>query len=222
MIPDAYCEDGRRYSVYNIYFDNETNDIVRYSNEKPYFKEKLRIRSYNPDPGPDDAIFIELKKKIGTIVCKRRAMMTLDETADFLDRRRYPAKSDFMQKQVLGEIGYFLDLYNVKPAVYIKYDRYAFFDKENPEFRLTFDSGINTRRDRLNFNSGTDGLVLVDDNHYVMEIKIIGSIPLWLARIMCELSIFSTGFSKYGKEYAASQKNIQINPEIYGAQYAVI
>ena len=34
-----------------------------------------------------------------------------------------------------------------------------------------------------------------------MEVKILGAMPVWIARIFSELSIYSTSFSKYGKEY---------------------
>lgn len=208
MTADAYCTDGKRYPVFNIYFDNNTHDIIRHSVSKPYFKEKLRIRSYNPDPGSDDIVFIEIKKKIGKTVCKRRAVLKYHDALAFLEKNEYPENCDFMQHQTLGEIEYYMAKYNVKPAVYICYDRYAYFDNENPEFRLTFDSNIRSRRDRLNFNCGIDGELLLDEKDYLMEIKIAGAIPLWLAHLMSELGIFSTGFSKYGREYTAYHENL--------------
>lgn len=207
MSPDSYCAEGKRYQVFNIYFDNDTHDIIRHSVSKPYFKEKLRMRSYNPNPDPDDIVFIEIKKKIGKIICKRRAVLKYYDVLAFLEKHEYPEKIDFMQHQILREIEYFIDKYNVKPAVYICYDRYAYFDKENPEFRLTFDSNIRSRRDRLDFNSGTDGELLLNEKDYLMEIKITEAIPLWLTRLMSELEIFSTGFSKYGREYTAYHEN---------------
>ncbi|MDD4773180.1 MAG: polyphosphate polymerase domain-containing protein [Eubacteriales bacterium] len=203
MTPDAYCIDGSTYPTYNIYFDNETNEIIRHSVSKPSFKEKLRMRSYYADPGPDQTMFIEIKKKIGKIVCKRRAALRCKEAHAFVENHEYPENCDFMQRQVLGEIEYFIKIHNAKPAVYIRYDRYAFFDKENPRIRLTFDSNIHTRRDRLYFACGTDGELLLDNKTYIMEVKITGAMPLWLTGLLSELGIYHTGFSKYGSEYAA-------------------
>lgn len=207
MSPDAYCADGRRYRVFNIYFDNDTHDIIRHSVSKPYFKEKLRMRSYYPDPDDDDLVFLEIKKKIGKIVCKRRAVLKYADALAFIEKHKYPDRMDYMQTQVLGEIEYFIGKYNVKPAVFICYDRYAYFDNENPEFRLTFDSNIRTRRDRLDFCSGTDGESLLSEKDYLMEIKIADSIPFWLVKLMSEYKVFSTGFSKYGREYTAYHEN---------------
>ena len=43
---DEYCKDGRNYSIYNLYYDTENDDVIRHSIYKPYYKEKLRLRSY--------------------------------------------------------------------------------------------------------------------------------------------------------------------------------
>ena len=49
-------------TIRNIYFDTLDYRIIRYCLDKPIYKEKLRIRSYN-NIASDDTIFIELKKK---------------------------------------------------------------------------------------------------------------------------------------------------------------
>ena len=43
-----------------------------------------------------------------------------------------------------------------------------------------------------------------DQNYYIMEIKTLSSMPLWLVRSLSELKIYPTSFSKYGSIY---QKN---------------
>ena len=201
MTCDEYCADGKKYSVYNIYFDTETNDVIRHSVSSPYYKEKLRIRSYNEYPGEDDIVYLEIKKKTGKIVSKRRAVLTLRESRDFLTAMEIPRDAKYMQKQVLSEIKYFIMSHGVAPAVYIGYDRYAFFGKEDDSFRLTVDSNIRARRDSLDFSYGSGGTALLDDGKYLMEIKVSGAIPLWLAKKLSQCEVYSTSFSKYGKEY---------------------
>ena len=44
MDPDEYCKDGKNYSIYNIYYDTDDNQVIRHSISKPYYKEKLRLR----------------------------------------------------------------------------------------------------------------------------------------------------------------------------------
>ena len=146
-------------------------------------------------------MFLELKKKISGVVNKRRVVLTLSEAYKFLELGIRPEKSDFMSNQVLNEIEYYLDNNKVTPKVYISYSRRAFFSKSDRNFRLTFDSKIITRRDYLFLESGSFGDELLDKNQYLMEVKILGAIPLWLVEILSDLGIYSAKFSKYGNEY---------------------
>ena len=80
MNPDEYCVGGKEYGIFNIYYDTNDSFLIRESLSKPYYKEKLRVRSYYSPAHSDDKVFIEIKKKIGGIVTKRRAAMTLTES----------------------------------------------------------------------------------------------------------------------------------------------
>ena len=44
---------------------------------------------------------------------------------------------------------------------------------------------------------------------YIMEIKTVGSMPLWLVRILSEMNIMPTSFSKYGKIYEKEMEKIK-------------
>lgn len=78
MKMDDHCVNNS-YSIYNIYYDTDDNSVIRHSISKPYYKEKLRLRSYKIPQSPSDKVFLELKKKINKIVNKRRAIITLME-----------------------------------------------------------------------------------------------------------------------------------------------
>ncbi len=201
MKPDEHCKLGKNYNIYNIYYDTIDNQVIRHSISRPYYKEKLRLRSYNISKNPDDTVFLEIKKKIGNVVNKRRVVLTLEEANKFLELGERPEAKDYISEQVINEIEYYLRNNNVSPKVYISYSRKAFFGTEDRDFRVTFDSKIITRRDKLNLEKGNFGEELLEKDQYLMEIKILGSIPLWLVRIFSELSIYSTSFSKYGNEY---------------------
>lgn len=211
MTPDKYCKDGQLYTIYNIYYDTEQNEVIRRSISKPYYKEKLRLRSYTANLEPDSKVFLELKKKIGKIVNKRRVVLTYREATDFIEKGIVPKKNDFMSKQVVSEIEYFLSHNKVKPAAYISYRRMAFFDRDDPTFRLTLDSDILTRRDNLDLSSERYGNPLIGENQRLMEIKVSGAYPIWLVHALSALKIYKTSFSKYGTEY----KNFIQSPDIY-------
>ena len=199
---DSHCNNGKMYTIYNIYYDTDNDDIINYSLSKPYYKEKLRLRSYKPiKPGSNEKVFLELKKKIGGIVSKRRVILTFDEAEDFLKKGIRPTKKDYISEQVLNEITYFLSRNKVKPSVVITYKRMAFFGKEDRDFRITFDTAIKTRRKDFYLGGIDYGIDILEPGQRLLEIKILGSIPLWLSRILSEQKLFPQGFSKYGSEF---------------------
>lgn len=180
MQPDKYCRNGQCYTIFNIYYDTDNNDIIRHSISKPYYKEKLRLRSYTIPDCPDKIVFLELKKKIGGVVSKRRATMKLSEAYDFVEKGKRPLCKDFLNDQVIEEITCFLNRYKVEPKVLISYERMAFFSKENESLRITFDKNIQTSRDRSFSEIDAPNKKLLADDQYLMEIKIPEAIPLWL------------------------------------------
>ena len=210
MTPDKYCKSGKNYNIY-IYYDTEHNDVIRHSISKPFYKEKLRLRSYKIPSNPSDKVFLELKKKINGIVNKRRVSLTLEEAYKFLELGERPCSNDYINTQVLNEIEYYLNNNPVKPTVYIGYTRNAFFAKDDPDFRLTFDSNIISRRNNLSLEFGNSGDDILGEDKYLMEVKILGAIPVWFTRILSELSIYNTHFSKYGNEYMSYCLNKQNN-----------
>lgn len=201
MKEDENCKAGEDYSIYNIYYDTKNSDLIKHSLSKPYYKEKLRLRSYKVPKSSKDKVFLELKKKIGGIVNKRRVVLTLEEAYRFLESGERPITKDYISEQVINEIEYFLSRNTIYPTAYISYSRMAFFGREDRDFRVTFDSNILTRRNNLYLEMGSFGEELLKPGSHLMEVKILGAIPLWLANIFSELEIYSTSFSKYGNEY---------------------
>ncbi len=200
MRADEYCQNGREYTIYNIYYDTDTSSIIRHSLAHPYYKEKLRMRSYSIPTSPESKVFLELKKKIGGIVSKRRAVLTFTEANQFLEAGDRPRNMDYINKQVLNEIAFYLKTHPVKPAAYISYKRTALFGKDDSDFRITFDRNIITRRDDLSLEKGRFGEELLP-GRYLMEIKVAGAFPVWLANVLSENQIYQASFSKYGHEY---------------------
>ncbi|NLL29609.1 MAG: polyphosphate polymerase domain-containing protein [Clostridiales bacterium] len=208
---DKFCKGGKNYSIYNIYYDTDDNSIIRHSIDKPYYKEKLRLRSYSIPKSKNDTVFLELKKKINGIVNKRRVVITLNEAYKFLESGQRPETKDYVSNQVLNEIEYHLSKNTITSKVYISYSRKAFFAKDDHDFRITFDSKITTRRDDLDLEKGNYGEDLLGPNIYLMEVKILGAIPVWFTKILSDLKIYNSHFSKYGNEYAKYTYNTFYN-----------
>ncbi len=201
MNPDKHCIDGKEYGVYNIYYDTDDNFLIRESLAKPYYKEKIRLRSYASPAGPEDLVFLEIKKKVGGIVTKRRVTMTLREAEAYIQTRVKPQSEKYLQQQVIKELDVFLNNYTVHPAQYISYQRSAFFGRENSDFRLTFDRKITARRDDLTLARESYGSQIILPEQRLMEVKVSDSIPAWLSMELSRLGIYKTSFSKYGTAY---------------------
>ena len=201
MDADPFNKDGKTYSICNLYLDTDADELIRKSLEKPAFKEKIRLRSYG-QVGLEDKVFLESKKKFDGVVNKRRTNFTLADAYRYFEDGRIPAASSVkMNRQVMSEIDYIMHFYPLKPRVYISYDRWAFFEKGNADFRLTIDTNIQTRRDDLRLDSPIYGSQLLQPGQWLMEAKAFRAFPLWFVRFLSSRKIYSTSFSKYGTEY---------------------
>lgn len=196
-----------KHTICNIYFDNDNFDIIRTSLEKPVYKEKLRLRTYGT-PKSGDAAFVEIKKKFKGTVYKRRAELRYDEAWNYLAHGVPPHE----RSQQLDEIDYMITHGGLKPKTVICYDRRALYANADSEFRVTFDSGVRSRTDRLDLRNGDSGERLECAPDYIMEIKVSGAMPLWITDILSGLGIYQGSFSKYGSIYLKqfSQKSTKV------------
>ncbi len=199
MNSDPYNKDGKTYSICNLYLDTENDDLICTSLEKPVYKEKLRLRSYGKTP-LNGCVFLEIKKKYKGLVNKRRTFMTLEEAYSYLFDGVVPDNPK-MNRQVMEEIKYAQSLYHAVPKAFISYDRFAFFEKEDDDFRLTVDTNIQTRRSDLRLDSDIYGEQLLEEGMWLMEAKASKTFPLWFSHFLSENGIYSCSFSKYGTEY---------------------
>lgn len=208
-----------KHTISNIYFDTDTYELISHSIEKPVYKEKLRLRSYGI-PNKQSKVFVELKKKYDGVVYKRRIAMKLSEAEAYL----YHGIKPIEDSQILREIDYFIDFYKTVPKLYLAYDRVAYFGKEDTEVRITFDHNIRSREYDLYLGKGDYGTMLLNENQYLMEVKVAGAMPIWMARLFSELEIYPISFSKYGniyKQKITENRRKQICSEVYYNQQAL-
>lgn len=196
MAPHMALDRYGRTTIRNVYFDTGSYRLIRRSLEKPLYKEKLRIRSYRK-AAEEDKVFVELKKKFDGVVYKRRIAMPQQQAMAWL-RGELPAPDT----QIGREVEYFRRYYeDLRPTVYLSYEREAFYSKDGSDFRITFDDHIYARQDRLSLTQEADGQPLLPEGNVLMEVKTSGAIPLWLTKHLTANRIFKTSFSKYGTAY---------------------
>lgn len=192
MKPDAYGNSV----ICNIYFDTPDYRLIRNSIDKPIYKEKIRFRSYGVVSETSKA-FLEIKKKYNSIVYKRRLTISEKELKEWLNEEKTLANS-----QIGREIDYCFTHYKeLKPKIFISYEREAFYGKDDMNFRMTFDKNIIWRDYDLTLTKGVYGDKIISDNSVVLEVKTATAIPLWLVKFLSRNKIYKTSFSKYGTIY---------------------
>ena len=192
LTPDAH---GRN-TICSLYLDTPDHLIIRNSIIARAYKEKLRLRSYGT-PTMADLVFLEIKKKFKGVVYKRREVMTLQEAMAYIEHGRKPCDS-----QIMREIDYAMHFYRQpKPMMLIAYEREAYFDGENPNLRITFDTNVRARETDCRLESGSHGDYLLPEDAILMEIKTNGAMPVWLAQALSQCRILPARFSKYGTAY---------------------
>ena len=183
-------------TVQSLYYDTPDYALIRASLERPAYKEKLRLRAYGA-PGHLTRSFVEIKKKYRGVVYKRRTAFPLEEAMEGLRLGQMPEETG----QVGREAVWMARRYGLVPAAVIIYDRNAWFSKDHPDVRVTFDRNLTFRDWAPDLNSRAGGLSLLPADRRLMEIKTGGIYPLWLARMLEEAGARRVHFSKYGLAY---------------------
>ena len=196
MAPYMALDKYGKTVIRNVYLDTPDYRLIRRSLEKPIYKEKLRLRSYR-QAGPESPIFVELKKKYKGVVYKRRLSLAQEEAVQWVTGRQQRSDS-----QIAREIQWFLGYYrDLRPAMFLSYEREAYYCRDGGDLRITFDDRILARTDRLSLEEEPGGTSLLESGTVLMEVKTAGGLPLWLTEALSRERIFKTSFSKYGKAY---------------------
>ena len=187
-------------TISSLYFDTPSYSLITRSIEKPFYKEKIRLRSYGLAK-EDSPVFLEIKRKNDSVVYKRRIVTSEDKVERFLHQNEI-----FDQKQISRELKAFKEKYGVlEPKYLIIYDRIAYYQDES-DLRITIDQNPRYRITDLNLHTSLDGIPLLNEGEAILEIKVQHSIPLWLAEILTQEKIYQTSFSKVGTAHKMEMK----------------
>ena len=183
-------------SIASLYYDTPSYRLIRWSIEKPPFKEKIRLRSYGIAT-EESPVFLELKRKAYGTVYKRRVQTTIP-----LVKKFFNGEGDICAGgQINTEITTFRDYYEtLVPACLIIYDRVAYYEPDG-DLRLTIDHDPRYRYDDLVLTKSMEGNSLLPPGCTILEVKVQQSVPLWLSAIMAKGKIYKSSFSKYGEAY---------------------
>ena len=201
-----------RHTIRNIYFDTDTFRLVRDSIEKPFYKEKLRVRSYRR-ASEDSPVFVELKKKYDGVVYKRRLSLPHRAAMDALESGA-PLPED---SQIAREIEAFRAFYGptLMPAMLLTYEREAYYPVDGSDLRLTLDENIRWRMDNIDLSASAMGRLILPSDSVLMELKSPGGYPQWIVNFLSDNKIYKTSFSKYGTAYLQMLTEKNMGGELY-------
>lgn len=191
------------HTICSLYYDTADFAVIRRCQEKPAFRQKLRLRSYGV-PGPQGVVYLELKKKMAGITYKRRVPLALREAEDYMAT----GSSFLCGNQIMREIDWYAKLLPLEAKVVICYDRIALQGLEDPSLRVTFDRNPRFREYDLSLQQGDYGRPLLQPGQRLMEVKTMNALPLWLSQLLAQHGVYPTNYSKYGtvcSEYLARE-----------------
>lgn len=182
---------------------------------------------WNDGEGDDDFVFAELKKKYKGIVYKRRvplaaSSLVLDggnAVLDSMNATQGSGKREYSSRewQIGKEVQACFDRHGkIAPSVATICERVAYRPKDDAldekacELRFTFDSDL-----RYVDLSDDDAREIPElaDGMSIMEIKCVGSYPIWLAELLSEQQCYSQSFSKCGTAVASIRSANSANRE---------
>jgi hypothetical protein len=192
------------YPVLSEYFD--TTDRHSYWQKIWGSKNRRRVRARvygRPDGIIPPAAFIEIKHKSDQVGVKRRVSLPIDSLAE-LSAGTIPAdllhpERSRADRHVVAELRDLIVHGGARPVVQVRYDRMAYDSGKDGTIRITFDTGLRCRFELkpLMADDNDFPLPVMDRELAVVEVKTIGSVPLWLREVTGKYRLNPLSMSKY-------------------------
>ena len=190
--PQAENLPGQKYIVNSLYLDSPS--YMCYHDKIHGLKNrfKVRVRSYSAETRPEDEVFVEIRRKQDALIVKDRFKSRL---GDWQEHYQKGLKSGLAENRRTAEdINYHIKRFNLRPKVLVQYARVPLEAKFIKRLRVTFDSNLKAA---FTGDMQEDTLYSFSKDLVVMEIKYLGSLPLWLGRIIQKYNLDRRPNSKY-------------------------
>lgn len=197
--PDPFAvSHGGRYRITSAYLDTPSLRLHRETVEGQRDRIKLRVRGYGQDP--DSPLFLEIKRRIDTLVTKQRAMLPRSAALSLLaglpgaggrPRSTDPELETFLERaRVLA----------ARPVLEVSYEREAWVGALDSTQRLTFDRRITVWPTRRPWPSmAAPGSRVLEPRLVVLELKFCDRFPAWMRGIVQRHDLVRLSFSKYSR-----------------------
>jgi len=183
-----------------LYFDSPHFDFFFHKIEGVKLRRKVRIRRYG-DIAPWERVFVEIKRRKGQYIEKSRFPLETQLLPFLFNLSQKDRITQTLSKagiQVYNEVISLARLFHLRPVVFIRYKRKAFWAKGEERLRITFDSDLSYDVVNQNCLSPLENTQpILDGDQVIMEIKANGRVPFWVLEIIKEFECRMMRLSKY-------------------------
>ncbi|MCQ2081917.1 MAG: polyphosphate polymerase domain-containing protein [Lachnospiraceae bacterium] len=191
MKADAHGDDGS-YLIRSVYFDDMYDTALQDTIAGVDNRFKYRIRTYDNDT---NVINLELKKMIHGYKHKDSTALTKEEANLYINGQLpAPKKEDEALKK---EFYSYISCNNSKPKIIVEYERTALVERIG-NVRITFDKNIGACSKVEAFYDKIMPVVpVMEEGYHILEVKYDELLPDYILRILKEVSLSKTSYSKY-------------------------
>lgn len=197
---DVHSDRTGSYFVRSHYFDTDAFDIYHEKVAGLRERYKFRLRNYSAGTEFSDPLFLELKGKVDNLVHKHRMVLEARRVETALTSDTTALAELILECGTMNGTGsrFVFDVFRkrISPSVIVDYQRTAFENSADPDFRATLD------REILAIRAGHDGhprgpARLITRDLQILEIKFRYRIPRWFHRLIQELQLERLSISKF-------------------------
>ena len=197
---DRYCEGkpNSSYPIVSLYLDSQNLRLCRESLEGHKNRFKLRIRSYTDEP--DYPRFVEIKRRVNSVIIKGRSQLKHDNIANLLSGLSLSGAGFADDDETLRQFRLYLNSIQARPVIRTRYQRQAFESIANNSVRITFDRDLCYNVTPIaNVGLNGRGWQKILLNYIVLEIKFTGRFPAWLSQMVKCFELRQQSVSKYAR-----------------------
>ena len=201
--PDPYGDDGT-YNVISLYYDTYDWRLAMQTVEGVRNRTKIRIRTYGWTD--DMPVFAEDKSRVGTSICKRRALMPRSDWP-LLGTGEAGSPTGFRALKQSHQADYdairnLFDYMDLRPRMWVGYVREAYGSSYGDGARLTFDFQLRAQAPTLETCSEPDHdawqwVRLEGGLPIILELKFNNAFPAWMQYLVHTLGLRRVSCSKY-------------------------
>jgi hypothetical protein len=216
---DRYSKLHRNgdYPIVSLYLDSNDLRLCKESLRGHKNRFKLRIRSYTDDP--DYPRFLEIKRRMNTIIMKSRARVLSTDVPNLLAGLPLPPQNYTADTETISQFQLYVNSIRAQPAVLIRYMRRAYEGDSHNKVRVTFDRELSycvTNLPQVRLAGGGWQRNPFTIGGVILEIKFTDCYPSWLSQMVKYFNLQQRSISKYASSIEDSCQLRFCAPQVAG------